>query len=297
MKNNAETAVFRKKILPYYFLVPLIAVVMLFILFPAAGTFFTSLFRDVTFLEAKFNFPANYTRVFSDSGFLQAARFTLLFVLVSVIIEMAAGILLAVLLNESIPGRGFLRVSVLIPWAIPVAVSGRVWELIYNYSYGLANFFLAGTGLAGGPINWLGSEAGAFFALVTADAWKTVPFVAIIILAGLQSIPGELYEQAKTDGAGIFKRFYYITLPVLKPVIIVALLFRTIDALRVFDVIFVITGGGPGGATNSLSVYAYKYFLSGDFGTGSAVSVVLFLIALVLSLFYIYAGKFSEGLK
>ncbi len=273
------------------------AVVVLFIIFPAAGTLFTSLFRDVTFLEAKFNFPDNYTRIFSESGFLRASGFTLLFVLVSVIIEMAAGILLAVLLNESIPGRGFLRVSVLIPWAIPVAVSGRVWELIYNYSYGLANFLMIKTGLAASPVNWLGSEAGAFFALVTADAWKTIPFVAIIILAGLQSISGELYEQAKTDGANIFKRFYYITLPVLKPVIIVALLFRTIDALRVFDVIFVITGGGPGGATNSLSVYAYKYFLFGDFGAGSAVSVVLFLTALVFSLFYIYAGRFSEGLK
>ncbi len=297
MSNKPFLPLLLKKTLPYILIAPLLACACFLILVPAAGTFVSSLFRDVTFLGKKFIFLENYFSVMKTAGFLQSFKFTALFVMVSVPLELAAGILLAALLNESMPGRGFLRVAVLIPWAIPVAVSGRVWQLIFNFSYGAINTFLIKTGMISSPVNWLGSEASAFFALVLADAWKTVPFTALIILAGMQSIPGEIYEQSKTDGANMLQRFFLLTLPVIKPVILVALLFRTIDALRVFDIIFVLTGGGPGGSTSSLSMRAYEYFLAGDFGGGSAVSVVLFFMALILSAFYLKAGGFSEGLK
>ena len=131
-------------------------------------------------------------------------------------------------------------------------------------------------------------------AVVLSDTWKTTPFVAIILLAGLSAIPRTLYEQAKVDGANFIQQFFRITIPMLRPVLIVALLFRTIDALRIFDLIYVLTLGGPGGTTNSLSMYGYKYFLSGDFGYGSTVSVILFLIAFGLSVLYIKLGKFNE---
>ncbi|HDQ26260.1 MAG TPA: sugar ABC transporter permease [bacterium] len=297
MRNKAAAFLSRPGVAPFLFLSPLIALIGCLILIPVTGAVVNSLFRDVTFLPQKFVFFGNYISLFSDSGFTRAAVFTLFFTIVSVFTEMGLGILLALLLNEKLPGRGFLRVAVLIPWAIPVAVSGRVWELIYNFNYGFANSFLLKTGLMNSPVNWLGTEAGAFLALVLADAWKTAPFVAIIVLAGLQTIPDELYEQASIDGAGIFQKFVYITLPVISPVIIVALLFRTIDALRVFDIIFVLTGGGPGGSTASLSMFAYERFLSGDFGGGSAVSVILFLMAMSLSLIYLKAAKLSEALK
>jgi multiple sugar transport system permease protein len=280
----------------YLFVVPLILFVGGFIVLPVVGTIITSLFRDVSFLETQCVFLGNYRQMLSDGGFWQALRFTILFIAVSVPFELIVGLSFALLLNLSLPIRGFLRVCVLIPWAIPAAISARTWELIYNYSYGLANFLFMGLGITSEPINWLGSTVGAFSALVVSDLWKTAPFVAIIILAGLQAIPEELYAQAKVDRAHLFQRLFRVTLPLLRPVLIVALLFRTIDALRIFDLVYILTHGGPGGSTTSLSLYGYKYFLVGDFGYGSALSVVLFMIAFGLSFIYVKAGRFGEAI-
>jgi len=277
------------------FLAPLIFFIAVFVLLPVLGTMVTSLYRDVAFLKKIFIGLDNYLRLFKDPGFFQALRFTLCFIFISVPLELALGMMFALVLHERIPGRGFLRVSLLIPWAIPAAISARLWELVYNYHYGFANFLFMSLGFVDTPVHWLGTSTGAFFSLVAADAWKTAPFVAIILLAGLQALSDDLYDQAKIDGAGIFQRFFFITLPQLRPVLVVALLFRTIDALRIFDLIYVLTGGGPGGATNSLSLYGYKYFLASDFGYGSAVSVLLFIIALILSLLTIHWGRFRES--
>ena len=279
------------------FTIPLVLFMTVFILIPIIGTFITGMYRDVTFLEKKFIFLRNYKLLFLDAEFWKAFRFTLLFVFVSVPLELVLGMVFALVLNENIPFKGILRAGVLIPWVIPTAISARTWELIYNYNYGLANFILKTLGILDVPVNWLGTELGAFFALVFSDTWKTTPFVTIILLAGLQAIPSELYEQAEVDGAGAVRKFFKITLPIIKPILIVALLFRTIDALRIFDLIYVLTHGGPGGATTTLSIYAYRYFLTGDFGYGSAISVVLFIIAFALSIAYIKAGKFTEEVK
>jgi len=283
----------------YFFLLPLLIFVGAFILVPVLGTMVDSTFRDVSFLKNRFIGLDNYLWLIQSPGFRQSLQFTFLFVFVSVPVETALGLLFAVLLNEPGRFRGLLRACVLIPWAIPAAISARTWELIYNYNYGLANFLWTGFGLSpsGAPVNWLGTPAGAFISLVVSDAWKTTPFVAIILLAGMSAIPDDLYRQAQVDGAGPFKRFTKITLPLIKPALVVALIFRTIDALRIFDMIYVLTGGGPGGATTSLSLYGYKYFLIGDFGFGSAVSVVLFLIALALSVAYVRLGRFGEEIK
>jgi multiple sugar transport system permease protein len=201
---------------------------------------------------------------------------------------------MALALNEPFPFRGFVRATLLIPWAIPMAISGRIFELIFNYSYGAANFLLRFINAAAEPVNWLGSDMEAFAALVITDAWKTTPFAAIILLAGLSSVPGELYEQARVDRASVVQRLFRVTLPILKPVLIVAFLFRTIQALQIFDYIYVLTRGGPGGSTMSLSLFAYKYFASGDFGYGSAASVILFLIAVILSVLFLAGGAFGR---
>jgi multiple sugar transport system permease protein len=280
----------------YAFLFPLAAFVAVFIIVPVIGTFAGSLMQDVTFLPKRFAGAENYRAMFSDPGFWQALRFTCLFTLVSVPLELFLGLLFALLLARPSPARGLLRACVLIPWAIPAAVSGRVFQLIYNYHYGLANYLAGIFGLADRPVSWLGTPAGAFASLVMADAWKTTPFVAIILLAGLAGIPQDLYLQAEVDRAGFVRRFTRVTLPLLSPVIVVALLFRTIDALRIFDLVFVLTGGGPGGSTTSLSLYGYNYFLGGDFGFGSAVSVALFLIAFGLSVLYVRVGQFAREL-
>jgi multiple sugar transport system permease protein len=214
-------------------------------------------------------------------------QFTLSFTIVSVAIELVLGIIFALVLNEALPGRVFLRIALLIPWVIPVAIAARVWELLYNYDYGLFNYLAVTFGITDQPVSWLGTSFGAFVSIMLSDVWKTTPFMSVIILAGLSTINDELYEQAKIDGANLFKRFFNITLPLLKPVLIVALLFRTIDAVRILDLIYVLTGGGPGGSTTSLSLYAFNYYVSGDFGYGSAVSVIVFIIATILAVFYI----------
>lgn len=281
----------------FLFLSPLLFLLSALVLLPVIGTIVTSLFQDISFLGRKFILLDNYRLLLGDSEFWQSFRFTILFIIVSVPLELLLGLLFALILNQNIPLRGMLRAAVLIPWAIPAAISARTWELIYNYNFGLANFACMKLGISTEPINWLGTSLGAFASLVVSDAWKTTPFVAIILLAGLQAIPEELHRQAQIDRANFIQRFLRITLPLLKPVIIVALLFRTIDALRIFDLIYVLTGGGPGGATTSLSLYGYKYFLAGDTGYGSAISIALFIIAFTLSIIYVKAARFDEALR
>lgn len=279
------------------FLLPLMIFILAFIMLPVLGTMVDSMYLDVTFLKTRFAGLGNYLWMIKSPGFWQSLRFTLLFVLVSVPLEIILGLIFALLLNENTAVRGLLRAAVLIPWAIPAAISARTWELIYNYNYGLANYFCNKLGISSSPINWLGSELGAFTSLIMADAWKTTPFVAIILLAGLSAIPRELYQQAQVDGANLFQRFTKISLPLIKPALIVALIFRTVDALRLFDIVYVLSHGGPGGSTTSLSLYGYNYFLIGDFGCGSAVSMVLFIIAFILSVAYVKIGRFGEELR
>jgi len=281
----------------YLFNAPLIITAVIFVLIPVIGTIVTSLMRDVTFLPEKFLVFENYQRLFSDRHFFESLQFTLLFVVVSVSFELIFGLAFALLLNETLPFRGFLRVVILIPWVIPIAISARIWELIYNFNYGIFNYIILQLNISDQPVSWLGSSIGAFAAVVVSDVWKTTPFMAIILLTGLSAINRDLYKQARIDGTNFLQRFFKITLPLLKPVLVVALLYRSIDAIRIFDLIYVLTGGGPGGSTSSLSIYAFNYYVSGDFGYGSAVSVIVFLAAGLLSVLYIKFGKFRETLQ
>lgn len=271
---------------------PALVVVSLLMLLPVLGTFWISFWRDLPFAPRRFAGLSHYLRLLGDSGFRQSFQFTILFALVSVALEMVLGTIVALVVHEKIPGRGLIRGIILIPWVVPGVIGARIWQLIYRYDIGLINSIL--NPLFGFSVNFLGSPSGAFFSLVLADVWRTTPFVAIIVLAGLQLPSRELYEQAAMDGAGLLRRFTTVTLPGLRPILIAALLFRTMDALRVFDTIYVITNGGPGGATHSLSLFAFKYYLTGDFGSGAAVSMLLFLIAFGAALIFIKLGRFSE---
>lgn len=271
------------------FLLPLVSFIALLLLLPVLGTFWNSLWQDVPFIARRFVVFSNYAQLIKDPQFWQSTLFTVLFVVASVCLEMTFGMITALVLNTRTRMRGVLRGIALIPWAIPSVIGARVWQLIYRYDYGIANIMLRQIGIE--PVNWLGTPIGAFVALVLADVWRTTPFVAIILLAGLQTVPDDILQQAQLDGAGLFQRFFRITIPMIRPIIIVAVLFRTIDALRVFDLIYIITGGGPGGTTTPLSMYGYKFFLTGDFGYGSAVSVLLFIIALLFVALYIKVGR------
>jgi len=278
------------------FVLPLACLAAAFLLVPILGTLWSSLFQDVTFLPRRFAGFGNYLALLHDPAFRQAAAFTGLFALVSVPLETALGLAFALTLQAALPFRGLLRAAVLLPWAIPAAVSGRVFQLVYQYPDGLADFLLLRLGLSDAPVHWLGSAPGAFAALVLADVWKTAPFAALLFLAGLASIPEDLHRQARVDGAHFLQRFRRITWPLLRPTLTVVVLFRTVDALRVFDLNYVLTGGGPGGATASLSLLGYQRYLTGDFGLGAAVSVLLFLASLLFTLLYARRSRaLTEG--
>lgn len=219
----------------YIFIAPMLIVVCAFVLLPVGGTVWLSFLREVTYLPAKFVGLGNFSRLIRDENFWQSLKFTAAFTGVCVPLEVVLGLCFALILNERIPMRNLIRATILVPWAVPTIVSARTWELIYNYSYGFANYVTQAVGLSDQPINWLGSPASAFVALVVADVWKTTPFVAIILLAGLQTIPEGIYEHAKVDGAGLTQRFLKITLPLLKPALAVVLIFRSIDTVRILE--------------------------------------------------------------
>lgn len=288
----------REERLAYLLLAPIILLVGGLILVPIVGTLISSFYRNITFLPpVKFIGLGNYKRLFSDLNFWHSVFITVGFTVVSVLLESILGMFYALIIHEKFRLRGIMRAIVLIPWAIPTIVSAKTWQLIYNYNYGLLNYLFMRIHLSSHPINWLGSPMSAFTSIVIADVWKTAPFMAILFLAGLQSIPESIYEAARVDGASMTQEFFKITLPLLRPVIIIALIFRTIDALRIFDLIYVLTGGGPAGSTSSISVYGFKAYILGDFGYGSSVSVFTFLLIFLFTVIYLKLGRFREGLK
>ena len=277
------------------FLGPMAVLLATFVVLPVAGTFATSLFMDVSYLPHRFVGGLNFRALVHDPAFFQALGFTAVFTLVSVPLELALGLAVALTLNHPGRLRPVLRAAVLLPWAFPAAVSGRVWQLVYNYAFGAANSLLLRLHAIDEPVNWLGTGPSAFLALLAADIWKTTPFAALILLAGLSGIPEDVYLQAQVDRTNFWQRFTRITLPLLKPVLTVALVLRAIDALRLFDLVYVITGGGPGGTTTSLSMLAYTYLAGADFGYGAAVSVLLFAAALALSITVLRLTRFEQG--
>ncbi len=281
----------------YLFLAPALVAVALFVLLPVLGTFWNSFFRDVSFMPRRFIGLSNFSQLLGHAEFWRALLFTLLFTVVTVAFEALFGIAFALLLDLRFAGRGWLRTVILIPWAIPTIVSAKTWKLVFDYTYGVLNVLVTSAGLSDVKINWLGTSCNAFWALVIAEVWKTTPFMVIILLAGLQAIPEDIYRQARIDGARMWQRFWTMTLPLLRPVLVIALVFRTIDSLRVFDLIFVLTGGGPGGGTTSLSVLGYQYFTTDRFGMGSAVSLVTFAVAMGATMLYVKAGRFRDSLE
>ncbi len=231
---------------------------------------------------------ANYVALATDPAFLGDLVRTLGFTGVSVAVEFAAGLGLALVVHQSFRGRGLIRASILIPWAVPTAVSALLWKAFFQQQSGFVDFALTHLGLPGSHLVWFNSPLLAWVPIIVSDVWKNTPFVALILLAGLQTIPRELYESAQCDGARAWQSFWRITLPLLRPAILVALIFRTLSAFLVFDVVYVMTGGGPGTSTEVISYYNwYKFMVSLNFGYGAAVALVITLLALALAAVYV----------
>jgi multiple sugar transport system permease protein len=230
----------------------------------------------------------NYSEALGSSEFWEAVRTTFIFTGISVTLELLIGLGMALAMHEAFKGRGLLRAVVLVPWAVLTVVTAITWRTIFEPNLGLAPQALDTLGLPGADVVWLGERGYALAVMVLADVWKTAPFMALLLLAGLQVIPNDLYDAAKVDGATTWQRFRRITLPLLKPAILVALIFRTLDALRIFDLPFVLTRGSNGTAT--LSLIAHQEFtLNRIIGLGAALSVLTFVIVMAVSFIYIRA--------
>ena len=226
---------------------------------------------------------AHYAFLTVDSRFWNAAGVTALFTVASVALESILGLAMALALRGQQRGRRVAVALLLLAWALPSVVTAKMFEWLYHPSGGLVNFLLGGR-----AVNWLGDPALALPSLVLADVWRTTPFVALLCYARLLTIPAELYEAAEVDGAAGVQAFARITWPLVRPILLVALLFRTLDALRAFDIMFVLTGGGPAGSTETLTVYAYRaLFQTLQIGFGSAIGVVVFVLVMLVAWAYL----------
>jgi multiple sugar transport system permease protein len=277
--------------LGYLFVLPAALVIVAVAFVPLLHAFWLSL-HDIDLRYPAQGEPfvglGNYLFLAGYDRLHNALVITTAFAAISVTLELVLGMIIALIMNREFWGRGMVRAALLVPWALTTVVSARMWEWIYNAQYGIFNAALRWLGLIEAYRAWTVDQQFAFWAAILADVWKTTPFMALLLLAGLQVMPHELYEAAMVDGANAWQRFWRITLPLLKPTILVALLFRTLDAARIFDLLFVLTGGGPGYATESLSILAYRtLFVNLNFGMGSALAVVVVLYVMIISFIYI----------
>jgi multiple sugar transport system permease protein len=237
-----------------------------------------------------------WVRLWQDDRWWTALRNTVVFTGASVALEMVLGVAMALLLHRAFRGRGPVRAIALVPWALPTAVIALAWAWIFNDVFGVANDLLRRAGWIDAPIAWLGQPGTAMAALVVADVWKTTPFVALVALAGLQAIPTTVLEAAAIDGLSAVQRFRHVVLPLLVPSLLVAFAFRAVQAYGAFDLVYVMTGGGPGGATETVSLYAYQNdFRYLDFGYGAAIATQGALIAGVLAAAGMALARRAEG--
>ncbi len=271
----------QEKITGWLLLFPALLILASVFIYPIARAFWLSWFAENlgTQLEPVFTGLTNYQRMLGDGRFWQSLFNTSIFTVISVVIELLLGLVIALVLNKSFFGRGIVRTIAIIPWALPTAVMGLAWAWVFNDQYGVVNDILQRLGLIDTGISWLGTPTLAMTALIVADVWKTTPFISIILLARLQSISQDLYEAHAIDGASPWQSFQQITLPLLMPQILIALLFRFAQSFGVFDLVQVMTGGGPAGSTETVSIYIYSTVMRYlDFGYGAALVVVTFLL-------------------
>ncbi|MFW6641764.1 carbohydrate ABC transporter permease [Nocardiopsis algeriensis] len=261
------------------FLTPSFAFMAVIALFPVFYAVVVSLYR-VRGFNSEFVGLGNYAQALTDPDFYNAVLNTLVFTVASVTLEFVIGMGFALIMHQAFVGRGLTRAVILVPWVIPTAVAAQVWRYMFDHNPGFANAVL------GAEINWLRDPAWSMVAIIGADVWKTAPFVALLLLAGLQTIPGDYYEAAEVDGAGPIQRFWSITLPLLRPAIVVALLFRTVDALRMFDFAYVFSGYSNSLAT--LSVYAQRFLIAEPrLGYANALSTLTFVVVMLVGLAFI----------
>jgi trehalose/maltose transport system permease protein len=284
----------KQRRLAWYLIVPAVLVVLLVIGFPLAQVIVYSFMKykldGVT--PASFAGLQNYAFVLSDPDWWRAVWNTLVFTFFSVTLETILGLAVALVANAPFKGRTLFRIALLVPWAIPTVVSSQIWKWMFNDVYGVVNLLLTNFHIIPEKIAWLAIPETALPVIIAVDVWKTTPFMALLILAGLQMIPGDMYEAGAIDGATGIRKFFYLTLPFIMPTLLVALIFRTLDALRVFDIFYIMVGGAGDMATmatyNRLQLIDFL-----DAGVGSATSVIILLFIMVFVILYTRISKTS----
>jgi multiple sugar transport system permease protein len=275
--------------------IPALLVLLLVYAYPILSAFVMSLFTEnlSTNLEPVFTGFSNFSRMAQDGRFWQSLWNTAIFTVFSLVAELVLGMIIALALDQAFRGRGWVRTIAILPWALPTALIALAWRWIFNGEFGVWNDILLRLQIISDPVNWLGDPNWAMVGVIAADVWKTTSFVAILLLAGLQSIPQDLYEAHAIDGASPWQSFRQITLPLIAPQILIAMLFRFAQAFGIFDLIQVMTGGGPGGATEMVSLYIYATVMRYlDFGYGAALVVVTFLVLIaVVALAGLYLSR------
>ncbi|MBB3318027.1 MULTISPECIES: sugar ABC transporter permease [unclassified Rhizobium] len=280
----------------WFFLLPVIAAMLVVAVWPLGRTFFFA------FTDAYLDDPgvytmvglANFLEVFNDPSWWLAVRNTLVFTVISVSIETVLGLAIALLINDAIPGRGLARAAILVPWAIPVVVATKIWEWMLNDQFGVINKVLIELGLIDHGVAWTASGSLIMGVVIFIDVWMTTPFMVLLILAGLQMLSHEIFEAAAVDGIPAWKRFWSITLPMLRPAIGVAVLFRSLDALRMFDLSYVLAGSNE--KVMTVSIYARDRLISfQELGIGSAASTWVFLLVALVAIILIGALRLDKA--
>jgi trehalose/maltose transport system permease protein len=284
----------RQRRLAWFLIVPAVLVVFLVIGYPLAQVLVYSVLKykldGVT--PPSFVGLGNYLFILTDGDFWRAVVNTLIFSFFSVTLEGILGLAVALVANSKFKGRSILRVAILIPWAIPTVVSSKIWAWMFNDIYGVVNVLLTNLHLIPQKIAWLATPITALPVIIAVDVWKTTPFMALLLLAGLGLIPSDLYEAASIDGATAIRKFFSVTLPLVMPTLLVALIFRTLDALRVFDIFYVMVGGQGNMAT--MAIYNQQWLVSFlDAGIGSAASVIILIFIMIFVILYTRLSKTS----
>ena len=286
----------RTKLSPYILVAPTIALIGIFLVYPVGSVFYYSLqkYNVTQSYDNGFVGFDNFKAIFADEKFWSGLQFTGKWVFVEVGLQLIFGLILALVVNERFKGRGLARAFSFAPWAVSGVLTTTIWILIFNPISGWSHY-LAEAGLIPYGTSILATADGAFWGAVIAELWKGIPFFAILILADLQSAPTELYEAAQVDGANRWHRFFHITLPHIKNAIILTTLLRAVWEFNNVDLLFTLTGGGPGGSTTTLPLYIANTAIHGkEFGYGSALTVVAFVILFVFSLIYLMANRFGK---
>jgi ABC-type sugar transport system permease subunit len=283
--------------LPYYLVAPTIIIIALVAVYPIIDSIRLSLLDNPLIVSgAKFVGLRNYIQVIGDPAFKNSVGITITFSVVSVALETLVGFAVALLMNQVFPGRGLVRTAILIPFAFPTIVSGQIWLLMFNAQNGVLTYLMQATHLLAPGDSLLRTPGGLVTASIIIDVWKTTPFMALLLLAGLQVIPNELYEAAGVDGSSRWQQFWTITFPMLRNALLIALMFRLLDALRAFDLFYILTGGGR--EVQTMALYSYANMFQGttfDFAPGVAAAVILFIICAVVSIIIVATTRLSQN--